>query len=581
MILGPCYLLFRKGWCEVRHRLVFTAPGAWLPPLTSNVVTVSGSWLPRQQFHTIRDDRLLCFRSQVGEAMPFPDTLRRTLWGCRAILWLSSWLAPGELRDEWRSQRGRQVWHWVNFLAEHGQLNRENRLALARHCWGAFADAFWLRYDREQFIRKIRRLRRSPSTCLAGAGFLVLIVVLAGGFIPAARSRLSSATSQPERVCVVSLNGKFRRFRSETLLDLAAAWKGSKLLDAIAAYSWGPQRMTTPQRTIPVLTARVSPNFFELLGVKATAGRTLRSSDAQDCKTCIVLSDEIWKLQFKSDARVIGQRIMIDGMERTVVGVLPRNFHLVSSAISAWMPLNPYIPPYSNFVERIGAVGRMKSGATEAQVEAELTDLSENAGYVLPASLLSVTSARDDMLRSIETYLLFLLLAVTCAVWIVYARNSNRGPGQPPASLAARCRWWAFFLAKSVLLLIATCLLASASVRWLSVHLVGSIYPMTGAFALWLFLALSVGPLSWSIHDQQRRCRVCLRRLASPIRIGAPGYVLLNWSGTEMVCSEGHGTLYLPDSHAEWLERERWNSLDDSWAELFRGAAGTDQDKNG
>ncbi len=501
--------------------------------------------------------------------MQFPDPLRRTLWSCRAILWLASWLVPRGQRPDWRQQQVRHIWHWANFLAESGRLNRENKLQVARHCWGAFADAFWVRYEREEFLRRMERLLRAPSTCLIVATWLVLIVVFGGGFIPAAQSRLSSAISRPQQVCVVSLNGKFRRLRSETLLDLAWAWKSSKLLEGVAAYSWGPQRLAGTQRTVPILTARVSPEFFDLLGIKAAVGRVFGGDDAQSCKTCIVLSDEIWKLQFKGDTRVIGQRVTIDGIERTVIGVLPRNFHLISSDIAAWMLLNPYIAPYSNFAERIGAVGRMKSGATETQVEADLTDLSQNAGYVLPASLLTVTSAESDMRRSVGTYLLFLLLAVTCAAWIVYARSSNRGWGQPPASLAARCRWWAFFVAKSVLLLIATCLLASVSVRWLSVHLAGSIYPMADAFALWLFLVLSVGPLSWAIHDQRKRCRACLRRLGSPIRVGAPGHVLLNWSGTEMVCSEGHGILYLPDSPTDWLERERWNTLDDSWSDLF------------
>src|SRR5271157_697318 len=510
--------------------------------------------------------------------MQFPDPLRQTLWSCQTILWLASWLVPREQRKEWRWERMRQVWHWANFLAESGQLNRGQKLELANHCWGAFPDAFWVRYGREEFLRRLERLRRAPSTCLVLTTMLVLAAVLAGGFIPAARSRLSSAISRPERVCVVSLNGKFRRFRSETLLDMASAWRSSKLLDAVAPYSWGPGRLAGAQRTVPILTARVAPEFFELLGVKASVGRTFLSDDAHSCGNCVVLSNEIWKLQFKSAPGIVGRQIMLDGIERIVVGVLPRNFHLVSSDIAAWTLLNPYIAPYSNFVERIGAVGRMKSGATEAQIEADLTDLSENAGYVLPASLLVVTSAQEDMRRSVETYLSFLLLAVSCAVWIVYARNSGSGIGRAPAALGACCRWWLFFVAKSVLLLIATGLLASVSARWLSLHIIGYMNPMVSGLALWLFLVLAVGPLSWSIHDQQERCRSCLRRLGSPVRIGAPGHVLLNWSGTEMVCSEGHGVLYLPDSEASWLERDRWNALDDSWAELFKAPDVTDKE---
>ena len=157
------------------------------------------------------------------------------------------------------------------------------------------------------------------------------------------------------------------------------------------------------------------------------------------------------------------------------------------------------------------------------------------------------------MRRYFVSYLLFVLLAVGSAVLIVYTR-SGTGLSRAPLSLHDRIRWWSFFVTKTLLLLIATGLLAWTTVRWLSVYLVGSVHPMASAIVLWVFLVLAIGPLSWAIHDQQKRCRICLRRLETPVQIGAPGYVLLNWSGTEMVCSEGHGVLYLPDSEANWLE---------------------------
>jgi hypothetical protein len=174
------------------------------------------------------------------------------------------------------------------------------------------------------------------------------------------------------------------------------------------------------------------------------------------------------------------------------------------------------------------------------------------------------------MRRTLVSYVLFLMLAIASAVAIVYARRQGAGLGRAPLSLGQRCRWWAFFVTKSALLLIGACLLAWVSIHSVAGYLVGSVYPMADGVALWLFLVLSIAPLSWSIHDQQKRCRVCLRLLGIPIRIGAPGSILFNWSGTEMVCSKGHGVLYLPDSEAKWLEGDRWNNLDDSWAGLFR-----------
>jgi len=501
--------------------------------------------------------------------MRFLGPLQRTLFTCRSMLRLASWIVPEGQRAGWRESRTNQVWHWCHFLAESGQLNRDKKLELARFCWSAFPAAFWLRFNRDQFFRRADRLRRSPAACLGGIALLLAVVILVGGIMPAVRSFLSSPISEPDRVCVISLNGKFRRVRSETLLDLASAWKGSKLLNAVAPYSWSPSRLVGPRRTVPILAARVAPGFFQVLNLNAAIGRTFRTGDDRTCSNCVLLSHEIWQLQFNGDPTIVGQQVTLDGSPRTVIGVLPRNFHLLSPEIAVWALLDSDSPSFSNFVERIGAVARMKPTATAQEVETDLADRTENAGYVLPASLLVVTSGRAEMRRYVSTYLLFVLLAMACAVLIVYA-HSGGGVGRAPLSLRDRCRWWTFFVAKAGLLLLVTGLFAWTAVRWLSVCFVGSIHPMANGIALWLFLILSVAPLSWAIHDQQRRCRVCLRRLGTPIQIGEPGHVLLDWSGTELMCPEGHGVLYLPDSEANWLERDRWDNLDDSWAGLFK-----------
>ncbi len=501
--------------------------------------------------------------------MRVPQPRERTFYVCRAILWLASWIAPAKERVRWRASQTRHVWHWCHFLAESGQLNRESKLELARFCWSAFPAAFWLRFDRDAFLRRQDALRRSPWTCLSAIALVALVLTLASGVLPVARSFLSLPVPQPDRVCVISLQGKFRRVHSETLFNLASAWQDSKLLERVAPYSWGPGKLRGPRRTVPVLAARVAPAFFRVLALRAVAGRTLRTGDERSCSTCLVLSYEAWRTQFASDPGVVGRQVKLDGADRTVIGVLPRNFHLLAPEISVWTLLDSDSPPFTNFVERIGAVARMKPSATEAQVEADLVDLTENAGYVFPASLLRVTPASSAVHRYLSFYLLFALLAVACAAWIVYARSAS-STARAPVTWSDRFRWWSFFTSKSVLLLMVTGLFAWATVRELSLYFIGAVHPLADGVAVWLFLVLAVAPLSWAIYDQQRRCRICLRRLGTPVQIGAPGHVLLDWSGTELICPKGHGLLYLSDSQANWLERDRWDNLDDSWAGLFR-----------
>lgn len=489
--------------------------------------------------------------------------------GCRSVIWLASWIVPRQQRATWRANWTRQVWHWCLFLAENNQLSREPKLELARFCWSAFPSAFWLRFDQVEFQQRSEHLRRSPVIFLIAISLAIIVLALSSGVIPAIRSLVSSPIPDPDHVCVISLNGKFRRVHSETLLDLAAAWQGSKLLKDVAAFSWGATELTAPRRTLPVLSAQVAPDFFQVLELRASIGRTFQSDDNNNCSGCVVLSNEIWRLQFRGDPSVIGRQVKIGGIPRTVIGVLPQDFYLLAPGISIWTPLDTGTPSFTNSVERIGAVARVRPGVTEHQLEVDLVDHTENAGYILPASLLVVSSGRAEMQRYLRSYLLFLLLAVGSATLIVYARFST-GVGRSPLSMRDRLRWWSFFVAKAVLLLACTGLLAWTSLRMLSVYVFGSVQPITNGVALWLFLILSIAPLSWAIRDQQKRCRVCLQRLGTPIQIGAPGHVLLDWSGTEMMCPLGHGVLYLPDSQTNWLERDRWDNLDDSWAGLFK-----------
>lgn len=506
--------------------------------------------------------------------MLLPDALRRTLWSCQSLVWLASWLTPRHRRQVWRRERSTAVWHWAHFLAESGGLNRENKNLLARHCWGLFAEAWWLRFDKEHFQHRLSRTRVAPGACLAVLACALLVGVFSGGSIASLRSLFSTPIPRLDEVYVVTvdgrgLNGRFQRVGSQRLQELASVWQQSDRLHGAAAYSWGPGKLGTLHNELPVVTARVAPSFFDVLGVGATLGRTFRPQDVRDCANCILLSRQLWQTRFKGDPGMIGQSMTLDGVPRTVIGILPANFRMLASGIGVWTLLDTNSPPFTNFVRRVGAVTRLR-GSTPAKVQAELTDLSEDAGYRFPDSQLQVTSVQTQWRDGLETYAFFVLLVISCAAAVVYARGVSAGVGQAPLSWRHRFRWWGFFTAKAAFLLAIMYVVASELAHFLSTNLMGSISPVADELVVWLFLILSIVGLSWAILDQQKRCRICLRRLGMSVDIGRPGCVLLNWAGTELVCPEGHGVLYLPESPANWLERDRWNSFDESWEGLFR-----------
>ena len=73
----------------------------------------------------------------------------------------------------------------------------------------------------------------------------------------------------------------------------------------------------------------------------------------------------------------------------------------------------------------------------------------------------------------------------------------------------------------------------------------------------------------WMLADQRKRCPVCLRLLANPVRIGESSHILLEWHGTELMCRRGHGMLYVPEWPPIWTGRQRWLKLDPSWGGFF------------
>jgi hypothetical protein len=79
----------------------------------------------------------------------------------------------------------------------------------------------------------------------------------------------------------------------------------------------------------------------------------------------------------------------------------------------------------------------------------------------------------------------------------------------------------------------------------------------------------SLFAMRWINADQRKRCPVCLRLLANPVRIGESSRILLEWHGTELMCLRGHGLLYVPEWPAIWSGRQRWMHLGPSWGGLF------------
>jgi putative ABC transport system permease protein len=87
--------------------------------------------------------------------------------------------------------------------------------------------------------------------------------------------------------------------------------------------------------------ARVSANFFRVLGIKPLVGRSFTpAEDTAGRAAVVMLGERFWRRNFAGDPHMIGQQINLDSRLYTVVGVLPPNFQfgLLGSRIDIWTP---------------------------------------------------------------------------------------------------------------------------------------------------------------------------------------------------------------------------------------------------
>ena len=154
-------------------------------------------------------------------------------------------------------------------------------------------------------------------------------------------------------------------------------------LDHLAAYNSINAELTGRGEPLQVPALDVSPNFFATLGVSPARGRAfLTGAAAPDDDGSAIVSDRLWRTSLKADPAIVGQSITIDGLPRTVVGVLPPDFSFrpvirIGALPEADVFLPNRWPGDTGRSAFLFLLGRMTSGVTQERAEAELTALPE------------------------------------------------------------------------------------------------------------------------------------------------------------------------------------------------------------
>ena len=183
----------------------------------------------------------------------------------------------------------------------------------------------------------------------------------------------------------------------------------------------------------------VTVDYFEVFGMPAALGRTFtRAADGTANEPLVVLSHDVWTVQFASDPQTVNRRVRVNGVPHTVVGVMPAAFDYPEGA-KAWVlaPKGVPLPPIdvsgdlleSREVHYFQAVGRLRPGVTPEQARADLAALAEDQARRFPASNsgrgVGIQPLHEKIVGDVRGALLMLLAAVGLVLLIACANVAS------------------------------------------------------------------------------------------------------------------------------------------------------------
>jgi putative ABC transport system permease protein len=169
--------------------------------------------------------------------------------------------------------------------------------------------------------------------------------------------------------------------------------------------------------------------LFRMLGVEPRKGRLFAAGEDR----VAVISDRYFETRFHRDASAIGRTLSLQGAGYTVIGVLPRDFHLPSTyegsdqvKADVWLPA----PRDEGTSRDWFVVARLKPGVTLARARAEMDGIADrlaasdpklNEGY--HASVFPF--ATEDTDPKVHRAVYVLMGAVACLLLIACANLAN------------------------------------------------------------------------------------------------------------------------------------------------------------
>jgi predicted permease len=286
----------------------------------------------------------------------------------------------------------------------------------------------------------LRSLRKSPGfTALA-----VLAMSLGIGANTAVFTVVSGVLLrplpfvQPERLFLISYQPRLGPFAGRSSLadhHYLEFQRRTHAFERVTTFGADQVTLTGAGDAVRLPAGLVTSSFFPVLRVSPAIGRIFTTQEEQPgAPGVVLLSDELWRSRFAADPNILGKAITLNGIKRSVIGVMPAGFAFPGARL--WLPLAVGADPLNSYLRP--AFGRLRPSFTQRQAQAELVALVPQlplapgeqrngwAAEVLPLKDMLVGGIRKSLLIFMGAVALVLLVACANVANLLLMKGSLR-----------------------------------------------------------------------------------------------------------------------------------------------------------